>query len=103
VRRSHRLFASKSQEDEEEEITFNPWKLTLKEIRTNWIVYVPGDKKIYNSTFNFIKKTLPLKNIQPHPKNKKIFTFELSKKNVSKFSTKDFKQKEKIYPHRRLL
>jgi len=80
VRRSQRLLASKSHE--EEEMTFNLWRLTLKGKRTDWIVYVPGEGKIYNSTFDAIKKTLPLKDIQPHPKNTKIFTFQLSKKFI---------------------
>jgi len=35
---------------------------------------------LFNSTFHTIEKTLPLKNIKPHPKNTKIFTFKLSKR-----------------------
>ena len=95
-RRSQRLFAVKSHEKEEEDMTFNIWKLILREKRTDWIVYVPGERKNYKSTFHAIQETLPLKNIKSHPENKKIFTFKLLKRIHLGSLLKTLNQKKKF-------
>jgi len=95
ARRSQRLLATKPYEDEEEEeeMTFNIWKLLLNEKRSDWIVYVPGQEKNFNSIFDVIKKTLPLTDMQRHPKNKKIFTFQLSDRSHLSSLLKKLKKK----------
>ena len=65
----------------------------LNEKRTDWIVYIPGEKDIYDSIFDAINKTLALTKIQPHSENKKIFTFRLSKRIHLGSMLKKFKKK----------